>query len=463
MQHVLPSLVVWLAGAMFLGVVTARADRGERRLAVVGYAAEMASTFALLVLTLHVYRAGDLFGYLRSSAELADLLASDPGRTLPGLLRLVFQLPSHLSDQVFSPGRSTGTLTAIVTLMRPLLGGSEYAISAALALFSFFGRYAMFRAMRRSLPGVERYWVFAACMLVPSTVLWSAGIVKESLAVGGLGILTWGVARGIEGRVTPRVVLAVGFGGLVVGLMKAYFLVPFAAAAAAWWVMRRGVVRRGRVVSIRPARVAAAAVLTIGVVTVLGTLFPSYAITNLAEESAVRQERGLRNAGGSTYVLVDQTQTTPTGRLAVAAPLALATALGRPLVTEARNPVLLVSALEMLAFVVLALRMAVRWPVPVVVRTLMSNPPLLFCAIMTVGAALGVGLATTNLGTLARYRSPMLPFYLLGLAGLDAALRATAADARRRARSRRAMATVTDGLDPVSAEVQAHASPASAT
>jgi hypothetical protein len=36
---------------------------------------------------------------------------------------------------------------------------------------------------------------------------------------------------------------------------------------------------------------------------------------------------------------------------------------------------------------------------------------MMFCATFTLALALGTGLATTNLGTLSRYRAPMMPFF----------------------------------------------------
>jgi hypothetical protein len=45
-------------------------------------------------------------------------------------------------------------------------------------------------------------------------------------------------------------------------------------------------------------------------------------------------------------------------------------------------------------------------------RTLTSSSPLMFCAAFTLTLGVAVGLATTNLGTLSRYRMPLVPFFV---------------------------------------------------
>ena len=53
-------------------------------------------------------------------------------------------------------------------------------------------------------------------------------------------------------------------------------------------------------------------------------------------------------------------------------------------------------------------------------RMLASSPFLVFCIVFSVGVATAVGMSTTNLGTLVRYRMPFLPLYALTLLVLGA-------------------------------------------
>ena len=47
------------------------------------------------------------------------------------------------------------------------------------------------------------------------------------------------------------------------------------------------------------------------------------------------------------------------------------------------------------------------------VRRVTANPALMFCFVFVLVLAMGTGLSTANLGTLSRYRAPMMPFFLL--------------------------------------------------
>jgi hypothetical protein len=87
--------------------------------------------------------------------------------------------------------------------------------------------------------------------------------------------------------------------------------------------------------------------------------------------------------------------------------------LFRPYLWEVRNPLMVLSAIEGLfllgfTFFVFLKRRAV------ILQTL-RNPDILFCVVFSLTFAFAVGVSTFNFGTLARYKIPLLPFYLIGL------------------------------------------------
>jgi hypothetical protein len=43
--------------------------------------------------------------------------------------------------------------------------------------------------------------------------------------------------------------------------------------------------------------------------------------------------------------------------------------------------------------------------------TIRDNPVLLFCIVFVITMGVAIGLASSNLGTLSRYRMPMMPFF----------------------------------------------------
>jgi hypothetical protein len=76
-----------------------------------------------------------------------------------------------------------------------------------------------------------------------------------------------------------------------------------------------------------------------------------------------------------------------------------------------KNPLMLVSAIEMTVFLLFFLRALRRGGVRGTLSLVTRDPALALCVVFVIVFATAVGLATTNLGTLARYRSTMLPFF----------------------------------------------------
>jgi hypothetical protein len=184
---------------------------------------------------------------------------------------------------------------------------------------------------------------------------------------------------------------------------------------------------------VRPAYFVAAGVVGIGGIVLLGHYFPEYALETLTTRTAELQQLGRTHRGGSSYELAGEIPTTLAGQFAYA-PAALASALFRPALFEVHNLLMLVNALETTAFTVLFARILLQRNVGHLRREISAQPFLVFCVVFVVAFGIAVGLATSNLGTLSRYRSPLLPFFVVLLLVLGKPLGArSSANARHRA------------------------------
>jgi hypothetical protein len=114
--------------------------------------------------------------------------------------------------------------------------------------------------------------------------------------------------------------------------------------------------------------------------------------------------------GGSNYALSGEIPTTLVGQI-VYAPAALLTSLFRPAIFEVHNLLMLASAVETTVLMLLFGRILFTRNLGAVRRQIMEDPFLVFCVVFAVTFGIAVGLASTNLGTLSRYRSPILPFF----------------------------------------------------
>jgi hypothetical protein len=293
-----------------------------------------------------------------------------------------------------------------------LLGPSKYATCIAFAMFSLSGKIAMYRVFRANVDSAFRLPVAIATLFVPSFVFWSSGLIKEAVVVAGFGWALYGIHLWIgEGRPVPGWVLMV-VGAIPILLIKPYVLYPLVLAGGSWYYWSRSM-KRGRL-RIRPAYFAVAAVLGVGGIVLLGRYFPEYAPDAFSTHAYELQHIGHRMGGGSNYALSGEIPTTLAGQI-VYAPAALLTSLFRPAIFEVHNLLMLANAVETTALTVLFGRIVFMRNFGAVRHQIMEDPFLVFCVVFVTTFGIAVGLASTNLGTLSRYRIPILPFFVISL------------------------------------------------
>jgi hypothetical protein len=117
------------------------------------------------------------------------------------------------------------------------------------------------------------------------------------------------------------------------------------------------------------------------------------------------------NQGGSAFERTSM-------NLAASIPMAFVNMLGRPFVTEAHNPMALVSALEMMAFWALVIRG--RRQLRAVLWQWRQNRLLRFATLFSVLYVLMLGVTFQNLGIISRQRTLVMPALLLIVAAAGA-------------------------------------------
>jgi len=115
--------------------------------------------------------------------------------------------------------------------------------------------------------------------------------------------------------------------------------------------------------------------------------------------------------GATVYSLGDMTDLSTLGFIKKI-PLALNVTFFRPYIWEARKPVIMLSALESLWFLILTLQTFRKVGILGFFRTIRNDPFILFCFIFAMIFGFAVGLSSYNFGALVRYKIPCMPFYL---------------------------------------------------
>ncbi len=402
------------AVAVLMGCQT-RIPREDRPYLWTCLVAHLISSVVLIWLTYDVLGGGDIEKYYYYGDRLAEYLWRDPWHWGPEFIGLILQdqdvrLPMDIFGHV---GSSTTSMIGMCAFLMAATGSSELGTGAFFSVLAFSGQAAMYVAFRGYFSGRYRTRLVVAILLVPSAVFWTSGVVKEAVAIAGLGWMVWAFYRWqVRGRWKSAVVVG-GMGTVMVAVAKSYVLFPFAIAAGVWWFWQRSLAVKGSVaVAAKPLYLVGAAVMAVVAMVGLGALFPQYSLDSLAEETAELQYQGQRVEGGSSYAIGNPDETSLGGQLAFA-PVALTASLFRPFVWEAHNAVALINGVEMAIILWCWVFILWRRGLHGTWRAVSQSPPLMFCLVFVLLFGLGVGLATTNLGTLSRYRVPMMPMYAL--------------------------------------------------
>jgi hypothetical protein len=360
------------------------------------------------------YGYGDMFGYARLGRYIAAYLRSDPTSVLPGLLDVLIQSPERAALPVEMGAKSTGSMQVIGGLAMFVFNDSLYAACAGIAAVAFLSKLALYNAAKRQLPDVSEQRLIFCCMLVPSVVFWSTVLLKEAIAVIGLffAIAAW--QRFISGERGLLVWLGLAAGGAILIVTKAYIFPALAAGLAVWYLLQALNARQEKVV-FKVWHMVAAAGFVLLALAGIGLMMPEFALENLEDNLAREQVIGVREAGGSTYSLSPDVGSASQLLLA---PVGLFTALFRPLLFESASVLILISAVEMTFFAVYTGLALYRTGWKGTLAQWVGRPFLGFCVVFVLLFGTGVGLATTNLGTLARYRMPLIPFFAMLLVTL---------------------------------------------
>ncbi len=407
MNELVATLLVVLFGTLPVLTSLRRYQRREGQLFVFSLFAHVFSAWALIWVYAEFYEGGDIANYYYVGHALSLAMSDDFVRVTPEIIKLIFHQPIDLAVRVSSAGTSTGTMCGFCGLILFCVNNSLYALGMVIGFISFAGKMAIYEVLRDSLPSRHHARMLVASMLIPSVVFWSAGVTKEAFALSGLGVMFLGMHRIVRReRWGP---IMIGLGAIVIGLVKPYILFPFVVASAVWFYWARSIQQSGKL-TIRPQYLAAGALFAIVGVIGLGYIFPMFSLSSVGDEAAYLQEVGQFSEGGSNYSIGNTSDRSITGQL-LYSPLALFTSLFRPLPFEARSGFLLVNAVETTTITGLLLWALWTRSWLWMLRTVTASPVGMFCLTFTLMLGVGVGLSTTNLGTLSRYRMPLVPFY----------------------------------------------------
>lgn len=389
----------------------------ERRLLNRSFAAHMAATVGLILVYTFYYPGGDMISYWSFGVPIADALRYDFEEVFPQTLSLFLHGDFRLPLDIVGTD-STGTMQTIAVWLLFIFGNSLYAAALCIGVLSYLAKVLVYRALRDDFEQEKWERVLFACALSPSGVVWTCALLKEPALMVFFGPAFLGLKYVLDGRRLALGAALIGFGSLGIMLLKPYVLIALALGGGAWILWARTLKSGGSIV-VKPLYfVVAIAVAMLGL-TVVSTFVPSLSPDKVAESMQYQRRVSAMEQGGSNFYLEGpgaDAREVPTGGLLsqlALMPIALVTALFRPFIFESFSPLQFLNAIEMTWLTWMFVQVIRRNGWRGLLKRILGRPALMFCTVFVLVLALGTGLSTANLGTLSRYRAPMMPFFLL--------------------------------------------------
>ncbi len=373
--------------------------------------------FIALIYQFYYDGLGDSFNYFNEGKVINSSLGDSLATWLKLLFRVsettdpyLYRYTSQLHFYTDAAGYSIGVISALFGLVT----GNTYIPTALMfAFFAYTGSWAMFSTFRTIFPRLTQPLAIAF-LFVPSTFVWGSAIYKDTVCMFGLGWLTYTTFQlFVYKNLSAKNLLLLSISFYLVAVIKVYILLSFMPALIVWLLMTYS--HRIRTVALR--WIVNIAFISI---TLAGFLFFAnryanelnrYSLERLVNTAAVTRNWINVSSGeeGSTYDLgpIEANAFSMISKF----PAAVNVTLYRPYLWESRKPIMILSALESSAFLILTLMVFYRNGFFNTFRMVSRNPNLLFLAIFSIIFAFAVGVSTGNFGTLSRYKIPCLPFF----------------------------------------------------
>jgi hypothetical protein len=250
-------------------------------------------------------------------------------------------------------------------------------------------------------------------------VFWGSGVLKDSIAFGCLGWLTYSSYRlFFHGRKKWRYVFMFAISAYLILQIKPYILFCFGPALLLWFFLFYQKKIRNQFARLVLAPVVICICLLIGYLLViqLGNAYQQFSLQNIlitVDNYHLWHTFLAENAGASGYDLGVNGHDWKD--ILKALPGAVNVTLFRPYLWEAGSLVIFIAAIESLALLLFTIFMLIRIGLRAVFLAILKNPTVCFCLFFALTFAFSVGFTSYNFGALVRYKIPCIPFFLIAL------------------------------------------------
>jgi len=383
-------------------------------------------SFSLVYTYFYTY-GGDTMAYYSDAELITQYFFRDPITALGFLIDPLSLEASRIQSAIgvlnFEYGGSEFPVVRVATFLNILAMNSYYSTTLLFAAFSYFGMWHFYLVFAKRYPKINGQLAIAIFFL-PSVFFWGSGISKDSIVIGFLGLMVYGIDRFLEPGIRRwKWLLLTLLCGYIIFSIKAYIIMALTPALVVWVIfsvkdrIRNNFIR----IVLMPLLLILSIVGVIASVEILGRYQSKYSFERFTSTAQSMQswhyvegENTSENYGrGSSYSLGEY-EPTLWGTIKMF-PASVNVALFRPYFWEANNIAVFASAIESFVLFIFTLYIFLGLGVRRVFPLLWKDPFLMMAFTFAIFFAFAVGFTSYNFGALVRYKIPAIPFYVASL------------------------------------------------
>lgn len=386
----------------------------------IGFLLKIFGATAAVLIYVFYYGGGDTTEYAVSGKLLLEYILYNPDQFtnilfLPHLRE--YNEISFLNYNIrfdFWYSKPTYTVSKIAMLLNALTINSFYLTSILCSYFSFFCSWKFYRFFITN-SSLNRKHVGYAIFFMPSVIFWGSGLFKDTFTLGALYLFITGFVNFFGyNKYKLSNILYMIIGVYLLYSIRSFFLMSALPFLILW------------VISLKYSSIPSLTFRTFLMpFFILMTGFSIFLIQKtlvqtfqeLSIETLVDTSKGFQSwhtsLKGSAYSLGDIDYSP--NALVSKIPASLAVTFFRPFIWEAGKPIIFLSALQSLFFLILTVYMILKMRIIYFFTAFFSSPQAIALMGFSLFYGMVVGFTSYNFGALDRYKIPCLSTYVLAL------------------------------------------------
>lgn len=388
-----------------------------------GLFAKLFGGIGVCLIYLYYYGGGDTIAYFHDVKLMSELLFDSPGSLFVFLNQKTFDwvdwslATRNVGDVPIMARDAYAWFVIKCTWYFALPAfGSFLSTVVLLNVITFIPAWKLYKVFIREFPGLQKEFAFTV-FFIPSVAFWGSGLLKDNLTFSAVCLYSYSFYNiMILKRRYLLNLLQIYISYYVLTSIKPYIFFALLPGSILWMASIGMSKFNNRLIR----NITAPALLTIAgltgyfVLSQMGDKLGGFNVdTVMTKAVATQQDLKMDYYGGNSFD-IGEFDATATSMLSKAH-LAISAALFRPFLWEARNPVMMISAIENTLLLLFSIYILIKVRVVYIFRLMMRHHLLLFSLVFSLFFSFGVGLSTSNFGSMVRYKIPAMPFFLASL------------------------------------------------